>query len=104
MRAQCRTFAKMEAEKVPSILTSEVERALNQMKSSKAPREDQIEVVMIRTGGEIAPRKIWELFNAVQRTDTVPKEWENAIITLILKKGDKKDLANYRPAIQIMPH
>ena len=67
------------------------------MRSSKAPREDQIVVEMIRAGDEIALKKIQELSNAVLRTETMPKEWKSAIITLILKKRDKKDLANYRP-------
>ena len=60
------------------------------MKSRRAPGEEQIVGKMIRVGGEIALRKIEELFNAVLRTETVPKEWKNAIITLILRKGDKK--------------
>ena len=96
-------IAKVETEEVPSIFTSEVERALSQMKSSKAPEEDQIVAEMIRAGYEIALRKIQELFNAVLRTETVSKEWKNAITTLILKKGDKKDLANYRPISLFSP-
>ena len=57
-------ITKMEAEDVPSILTYEVEKALSEMKSNKAPGEDQIVVEMIRAGGEITVRKIQELFNA----------------------------------------
>ena len=71
------------------------------MNGSKAPGEDQIVVEMIRAEGKIVLRNIQELFNAVLRTETVPKKWEIAIITLILKKGDKKDLDNYRPISQL---
>ena len=90
-------IAKIQTEEVPSILPSKVETALRQMKSIKAPREDQIVAEMIRAGGEIALSKIQELSNGVLRTETVPKEWKNAIIALILKKEEKKDRANYRP-------
>ena len=46
-------IAKMETEKVPLILTSEIERALSQIKSSKAPGEDQLVVDMITAEGII---------------------------------------------------
>ena len=46
------------------------------MKSNKAPGEDQIVVEMIRAGGEITVRKIQELFNAILRTEIVPKDWK----------------------------
>ena len=67
-------IAKVETEEVPSILTSKVERALSQMKSSEAPGEDQIIVEMIRPGGEISLRKSQELFNTALRTETVSNE------------------------------
>ena len=81
-------IAKVETEEIPLILTSEVERYLSQIKSSKLPGKDQIVVEMIRAGGEIALKKIQELFNAVLRTETVRTERENAILPLI-SKGDK---------------
>ena len=60
-------IAKMETEEVPSILITEEERAFSQMKSIKALGEDQIVVEIIKAGGEVALRKIRELFNAVLR-------------------------------------
>ena len=41
-------ITEVKTEEVPLILTSEVERALSQMKSSKAPREDHIAAEMIK--------------------------------------------------------
>ena len=106
---QCRTSQKWRQRKYPSIHTSEVERALGQMKSSKAPGEDQIVTEMIRAGGEIALRKIQELFNAVLRTETVPKEWKNPHHHTDVKEGRQErpcQLQTYHPTLtylQITP-
>ena len=90
--------AKMETGEIPSILTSEVERALSQMKSRKAPGEEQIVVEMIRAGVDIALIKIQGFFKAVLRTEAVPKEWRSVIITLTLKKEIEKTLPTTEPS------
>ena len=96
-------ITKTKAEEVPPILACiELERALSQI-SSKAPGKDQVVVEMIRSGEKISLKKIQGLFNAVLVTETVPKEWKNAIIILICKIGDMKDFAKYRP-ISLVSH
>ena len=97
---------KRETEEGSSILTSELERAFSQIKSTKAPGEDEIVVETIRAGGRVRSEKDPTAFQCRSKTRNsalVPKEWQNVIITRILKKGDNKHLANCRP-ISLLSH
>lgn len=90
-------------ENAPPILDSEIEVALKQMKNDKAPGDDGIVVELLKAGEESTIKKLKEIFNLAQETETIPEKWKNAIIVLIHKKGDKKDIGNYRP-ISLLSH
>ena len=90
-------------EETPQILTSEVEKVVQQMKNGKSPCEDHVFIEMIKAGGEILLMKLRDLFNKTIEKEKVPEEWKNAIIILPFKKREKKDLANYHP-ISLLPH
>ena len=40
--------------------------------------------------------KIHKLLNSIWNKEELPKEWQESIIVLIYKAGDKKDSSNYR--------
>ena len=86
-------------EQVLSILISEIERALSQMKSRKAPGGDKIVAERIRVGSETALRKIQELFNAVLRLETVPKEWKDATDIKEERQERHCQLQTYQPTL-----
>ena len=67
------------------------------MKNSKAIGSDNVVIELIKAGGEVTIRKTKELFTLILTTERVPTSWKNPLITILLKKRDRKDLATYRP-------
>ena len=91
------TEINTEFRDIPIITANEVRKALKSMKRGKAPGEDGISIDLIKDAGDIAIVKLAELFTKCLREGKTPKAWKNTIIILIHKKGDTKDLKNYRP-------
>lgn len=81
----------------PEITKDEVEMALKAMKRGKAAGDDGITVDLLKDGGYIVLEKLAKLFSECLRTTKVPQAWKNANMILVHKKGDVKDLRNYRP-------
>ena len=85
------------AKDVPHILSSEVDEAIRRMKNGKSPGDDGISIDVLKLGGEELSKVLLKLFNKCLLENNIPDDWNNAIVILIHKKGDKEDLRNYRP-------
>ena len=82
---------------MPSVTQSEVRYALSKMKNDKAPGPDGIMIEQLKSGGAIIHQELARLFTKCIETTNVPKSWKGSELILIHKKGDIKELKNYRP-------
>lgn len=85
------------SEDIPSITVFEIKRALEQTKNRKAPGEDGVIIEQIKNGGDAILEILKILFNKCLEEAEIPEEWNNAMIVLLHKKGDRSNIANYRP-------
>jgi len=67
------------------------------MKNGKSPGEDGHTVEMFKWGGEKMKEEVAKFFSMCLRKREIPSSWDNAIIILLYKKGDKESVENYRP-------
>ncbi|CAM4967100.1 unnamed protein product [Rotaria socialis] len=75
----------------------EVKRALNQMKSRKAPEGDEVTADILKAGGEPVIKWLHEMFTDMWENEQAVKECSSAtLIRLYKNKGDKKLCDNYR--------
>jgi len=81
---------------VPEPSASEVEMAIDKLKSHRLPGIDQILAELIKVGGRTICLKIHKLITSIWKKEKLTEEWKELIITPIHKKGDKTDCNNYR--------
>ena len=98
-----RPISQRSLDNVKPVLVSEVELAMHHMKNNKAPGEDAIVVEILKEGGHTVAKHLARLFTSCIVNRTVPVTWNKAIIVLLHKKGDIKDINNYRP-ISLISH
>jgi hypothetical protein len=85
-----------------SVTEQEVEKALTQLNPTKAPGPDGIPTKILKDcAREIAPH-LTKIFNASLEKGCLPKEWKDANVVPIYKKGKQTDPSNYRP-ISLLP-
>jgi len=76
---------------VPEPSASEVELAIDKLKSHKSPGIDQIPSELIKAGGRIICMEIHKHIVSLRKKEKLPEEWKESIIVPIHKKGDKID-------------
>ena len=85
------------SQNVPEITPNEVERTIQQLKRNKTPGEDNITPDVLKDASPSIRKILAKLYTECLRQNMIPKSWHRAIVMLLHKKGDQKDLANYRP-------
>ena len=82
---------------LPAILPSEVRHAIEELQSGRAPGKDRIMSDTLKFGGPTLHVVLADQFTIVLYSGCIPDSWKQAILALIYKKGDKRNLANWRP-------
>lgn len=90
-------IGKMAKNAVPDILKVEIEQAINSQKNDKTPGKDNITNEVLKSMCTSLVTPLQALFNNILRTGKTPNQWSKSTIILLHKKGDRSDLANYRP-------
>ena len=80
---------------IPEPSASEVELAIDKLKSHKSPGIDEIPAELIKAGGGTIWLEIHKLITSIWKEE-LPEEWKESIIVPIHKKGDQTDCNNYR--------
>jgi hypothetical protein len=81
---------------LPQPSASEVELAIEKLKSHKSPDIDHIPAELIKAGVRTVCCWIHKLTNLIQNKQELPEEWKESVIVPIYRKGDKTDCSNYR--------
>jgi hypothetical protein len=74
---------------VSELSASEVELAIDKLKSRKSPGIDQIPAELIKAVGRTIRRAIHKLIISIWNKEELPEEWKESIIVPMYNMGDK---------------
>lgn len=83
--------------------TNEVLDALCGMKSSSNPGPDGIPSLLLKKCAGVLCRPLCSLINLSLRNRKFPECWKRSYMFPVFKKGDKRDIANYRGITSLCP-
>ena len=84
-----------DPKEVPPIVAWEVEAALRKMKNGKEAGKVNIET--LKAGDETIAKQLAKLYTKCITERHIPKTWKEANMVIFFKKGNRKDIKNYRP-------
>src|SRR5688572_23844691 len=70
---------------------------LGNLKEDKSPGIDEIHPKFLKEVRHEVGDSLSGLFNESSKTGVVPRDWRDAIVTPLFKKGSKSETNNYRP-------
>lgn len=76
--------------------SSELEQIISSLKNNKSAGESAITGEMLKAGGQVLHKRIFELILQIWKEQTIPTDWRGSLICPIHKKGDKSLCENYR--------
>ncbi len=79
----------------------EIETAIDCLKRSRAQGFDEIPGLVIKDLKKVLALPLCWLFNSISEYKDIPKAWKMSRVTPIFKKGNPKDIANYRPVSNV---
>ena len=91
------TIIQTDPKEVPEVTSWEVEAALRDMKNGASTGNDHINIDTLTAGADTIPKTLATLYTKCLSDRRIHMSWMNAKMVIILKKGKKKDLTNYRP-------
>jgi hypothetical protein len=90
-------FKIVHSEEVNFMTEDAVTECLRELKTKNCEGFDRIPMRILKDGAPVLGRPLSILFNKIYVTKTIPEQWKIAKIIPLHKKGNKRDLANYRP-------
>ena len=73
-----------------------MEAALRKMKNGKEAGKDQVNIETLKAD-EILAKQLAKLYTKCITERRIPKTWKEANMVIFFKKGNRKDIKNYRP-------
>lgn len=74
----------------------EIAKIINSLKNNKSPGEDEISAELLKHGGKQMVDDVHKVIIEIWKTETMPEEWNTAILCPIYKKRDSMLPENYR--------